>query len=72
MANYSIWILLVCVALLCLGHGLHGSLVGVRASAEDFGPGVTGFARFIIVSSLLSLALVPLILLPSEAPARSK
>ncbi|MGQ0484218.1 MAG: MFS transporter [Hyphomicrobiales bacterium] len=42
MANHSIWILLVCVALLCLGHGLHGSLVGVRASAENFGPDVTG------------------------------
>jgi MFS family permease len=42
MGNSSIWILMLCVALLCLGHGLHGSLVGVRASAENFGPDVTG------------------------------
>lgn len=33
---------MVCVGLLCLGHGLGGSLVAVRANAEDFGPGVTG------------------------------
>jgi MFS family permease len=38
-----VWVLLVAVALLSIGHGLHGSLVGVRASAENFGPAVTGF-----------------------------
>jgi MFS family permease len=63
MANYSIWILLVCVALLCLGHGLHGSLVGVRASAEDFGPDVTGFimsgySAGLLISSFLTPRLV--------------
>jgi MFS family permease len=43
MARYSLWILMVCVALLCVGHGLNGSLMGVRAQAEDFGPDVIGF-----------------------------
>jgi MFS family permease len=38
-----VWVLLVAVALLSIGHGLHGSLVGVRASAENFEPAVTGF-----------------------------
>ena len=38
MARYSIWILLLCVGLLCIGHGLHGSLVAVLANAADFGP----------------------------------
>ena len=33
---------MACVALLCVGQGLNGSLIGVRAQAEDFGPGVTG------------------------------
>ncbi|MGH6819592.1 MAG: MFS transporter [Methylocella sp.] len=43
MARYSIVILMVCVALLCVGQGLHGSLISVRAQAQDFGPDVTGF-----------------------------
>ena len=43
MAKFSLWTLLVSVALLCLGHGLSGSLVSVTANAADFGTGVTGF-----------------------------
>ncbi len=63
MASHSIWILLVCVALLCLGHGLHGSLVGVRASAENFGPDVTGlimsgYSAGLLISSYLTPRLV--------------
>lgn len=43
MANRSLWILLVSVALLCLGHGLTGSLVSLTANAAEFGTDVTGF-----------------------------
>ncbi|WP_246105131.1 MFS transporter [Rhodoligotrophos appendicifer] len=38
----SVWALLVGVALLSLGNGLQGTLLGVRAAMEDFTPGVTG------------------------------
>jgi MFS family permease len=38
----QIWVLLLAVALLSVGHGLHGSLIGVRASAEGFSTPVTG------------------------------
>ncbi len=43
MANFSLWTLLVSAALLCLGHGLSGSLVSVEANAAAFGTDVTGF-----------------------------
>lgn len=60
MGKYSIWVLLVCVALLCLGHGLHGSLVAVRASGENFAPDVTGFIMSgYSVGLLLSSFLTP-------------
>lgn len=39
----SVWALLVGIAFLMLGNGLQGSLLGVRAAAEDFGATVTGF-----------------------------
>jgi len=63
MGRYSIWILLLCVALLCVGHGLGGSLVAVRASAEDFGPDVTGlvmsgYSVGLLLSSFLTPRLV--------------
>lgn len=63
MRNYSIWILLVCVALLCIGHGLHGSLVAVVAQASSFGPDVTGlvmsgYAVGLLVSSFVTPWLV--------------
>lgn len=38
----SVWALLLGVALLSLGNGLQGTLLGVRASAEQFGTAVTG------------------------------
>ena len=38
----QIAILMLAVALLSLGHGLNGSLVGVRASAQDFSTVMTG------------------------------
>lgn len=42
-ANFqSIVVLLIAAGLLSVGHGLHGSLVGVRASAEAFSAATTG------------------------------
>src|SRR6476646_7707289 len=38
----SVWVLLLGVTILSLGHGLHGSLVGVRAQAENFDAATTG------------------------------
>lgn len=63
MARYSIWILLLCVGLLCIGHGLHGSLVAVLANAADFGPDVTGlvmsgYAAGLLLSSFTTPRLV--------------
>lgn len=63
LGSGSIWILMVCVALLCVGHGLHGSLVGVRANAENFGPDVTGlimsgYSLGLVVSSFVTPQLV--------------
>jgi MFS family permease len=54
----SILVLLLGVAILSLGHGLHGSLVGVRASAENFDAATTGivmsgyFAGLLLSSSV--------------------
>jgi MFS family permease len=39
----GVWALLVGIAFLMLGNGLQGSLLGVRAAAENFGATVTGF-----------------------------
>jgi MFS family permease len=39
----SVWALLVGMAFLMLGNGLQGSLLGIRAAAENFGAAVTGF-----------------------------
>lgn len=41
-AAWSLWTLLLGVGLLMMGNGLQGSLLGVRASAADFGNSVTG------------------------------
>jgi MFS family permease len=38
----SVGVLLLAVAILSVGHGLHGSLVGVRAQAENFDAATTG------------------------------
>ena len=43
MNNSSLWILLLSVAMLCLGHGLSGSLVSIASNQADFGTDVTGF-----------------------------
>jgi MFS family permease len=43
MASLSLWTLLISVAMLCLGHGLSGSLISVQANAAEFGTDVTGF-----------------------------
>ena len=54
----SIGVLLAAVAILSVGHGLHGSLVGVRARAEDFDAATTGlimsgyFAGLLVSSSV--------------------
>ncbi len=42
-AAWSVWALLVGMAFLTLGNGLQGTLLGVRAAAENFGSTVTGF-----------------------------
>ncbi len=39
----SVWALFLGVALLQLGHGLQGSLIGVQAAKADFSATVTGF-----------------------------
>lgn len=41
-AAWGVWALLFGIGLLMLGNGLQSSLLGVRASSEDFGSGVTG------------------------------
>src|SRR4051794_14331936 len=54
----QIGVLLLAVAFLSLGHGLNGSLVGVRANAENFSAGMTGlimsgyFAGLLLSSSV--------------------
>jgi MFS family permease len=39
----QVWALLLGVTILALGHGLHGSLVGIRSAAENFDTTTTGF-----------------------------
>ncbi len=56
----SVWVLLLGVTILSLGHGLHGSLVGVRASAENFDAATTG----IIMSGYFAGLLVSSIVTP--------
>jgi MFS family permease len=63
MINPSLWILLVSVAMLCLGHGLSGSLVSLAANQADFGTDVTGFVMAgysagLLVSAVLTPRLV--------------
>ena len=64
-AIYSAWALLLGIALIQLGNGLQGTLLGVRATLEGFGTGTTGlvmsgyFAGFLagswIVPRLLAM-----------------
>ena len=63
MGRYSLWILLICVGLLCLGHGLSGSLISVEANAAEFGTDVTGFVMAgysagLLISTFLTPRLV--------------
>ncbi len=56
----SVWALLVGMAFLMLGIGLQGTLLGVRAAAEDFGATVTGFVMTgyfagFLIGSLIAL-----------------
>ena len=43
MNNASLWVLLASVAMLCLGHGLNGSLVSLSADQAQFSTSTTGF-----------------------------
>lgn len=43
MISPSLWVLFLSVAMLCLGHGLNGSLVSLAADKAEFGTDVTGF-----------------------------
>ena len=57
------WALLLGIVLLNVSIGLHGSLLGLRATLEEFSPGSTGFvmsAYFIgfLISSVVTLDLV--------------
>jgi len=63
MARFSLWILLLSVGLLCLGHGLGGSLVSVEANAAEFGTDVTGlvmsgYSAGLLISTFLTPRLV--------------
>lgn len=42
MKNASLWVLLASAALLCLGHGLNGSLVSLAADQAQFSTSTTG------------------------------
>ncbi len=59
----SVWALFIGVALLQLGHGLQGSLIGVQASQVNFSATVTGiimsgFSIGILLSSLVTPRIV--------------
>ena len=63
MAKPSLWILLLSVAMLCLGHGLSGSLVSVSANTAEFRTDVTGFVMAgysagLLISTFLTPRLV--------------
>ena len=63
MNNPSLWILLASVAMLCLGHGLSGSLVSLAADQADFRTDVTGFVMAgysagLLISAVLTPRLV--------------
>jgi MFS family permease len=58
MINPSLWVLLVSVAMLCLGHGLSGSLVSLAANQADFRTDVTGFVMAGYSAGLLASAFI--------------
>ena len=56
----SLWVLLASVAMLCLGHGLSGSLISLAADQNHFGTDVTGFVMAgYSAGLLLSTVLTP-------------
>ena len=60
MKNLSLWVLLLSVAMLCLGHGLSGSLVSLAANEAEFRTDVTGLVMAgYSVGLLLSAFLTP-------------
>lgn len=63
MNNPSLWILLLSVAMLCLGHGLSGSLISLAANQAEFRTDVTGlvmagYSAGLLVSAVLTPRLV--------------
>ena len=54
----SVGVLLLGVAILSVGHGLHGSLVGVRAQAENFSAATTGLIMSGYFAGLLASSTV--------------
>jgi MFS family permease len=58
MINTSLWVLLVSVAMLCLGHGLSGSLVSLAANEAQFRTDVTGFVMAGYSAGLLAAAFI--------------
>jgi MFS family permease len=63
MKYASFSILLLCVALLSVGHGLHGSLVAISAQGADFGADVTGlimsgYSAGMLISAVMTPKLV--------------
>lgn len=60
----GVWALLFGIALLMLGNGLQGSLLGLRASLEGFGTSVTGLViSAFYVGLLIGAALTPRLVL---------
>jgi len=60
----SVWALLFGFALLMLGNGLQGSLLGLRASLEGFGTGVTGIVMSAyFIGLLFGAAITPKLVL---------
>ena len=63
MNSPSLWVLLLSVAMLCLGHGLSGSLVSLAADKAEFGTDVTGivmagYSAGLLISAWLTPRLV--------------
>jgi MFS family permease len=71
MISPSLLVLLVSVAMLCLGHGLSGSLVSLAADAAEFRTDVTGFVMAGFSAGLLLSALVTPALVRSVGHVRA-
>jgi MFS family permease len=71
MINLSLWVLLVSVAMLCLGHGLSGSLVSLSADQASFGTDVTGFVMAGYSAGLILASIVTPRLIKSVGHVRT-